>query len=189
MIYHYRSNGRSFIVRSEMLPLIQIHIMKLYHAYLLVILVISLISCGEEKNTKVDVISKEGAFISVITHSAGDSWETSFGFLPLPVNIGTVNNKEVLVLCDRRKTGEKINILPLGAVRLIENDSLRTYVLGIPTDKELTTISAKGFDEFSTVHSSAKWIIEQYLINRKGENKVVLKSWENEKTAINYLQN
>ena len=172
-----------------MLPLEQIHIMKFCYAYLSVLVLINFISCQGEKSVNTEVISEEGTFSSVITHAAGDSWNSSVGFLPLPVNIATVNNKEVLVLCDRRKQGEKIKILPLGAVRLIESDSLKTYVLGIPTDSDLVTIRANGFDEFSTVHSSAKWIIEQYMINRKGDNKVMLKSWENEKAAINYLQN
>jgi hypothetical protein len=53
----------------------------------------------------------------------------------------------------------------------------------------MKVIDADGFDEFSTVYSSAKWIVEQYLVNRKGSNVIKLKSWENEKTAINYLLN
>jgi hypothetical protein len=167
-----------------MLPLDQIHIMKLHHVYIVVFVTFILFSCGGEK-----VDSSDGVFLTKIIHSAGDSWGSSFGFLPSPVNISEINDKKILVISDRIEVGSNVSVLPLGAVRLIENDSLKTYVLGVPTDEQHTTINAKGFDEFSTVHSSAKWIIEQYLINRKGDNRVALKSWENEKSAINYLQN
>ncbi|MFT4533933.1 MAG: hypothetical protein ACJA1A_002671 [Saprospiraceae bacterium] len=163
--------------------------MKLSYAYLSVILVIALLSCESKKVSNDQAVDSKGVFQSVITHSAGDSWSTSDEFLPLPMNIGEVNGKEVFLLSDRVKVGKKVGILPLGSVILIENDSIKTYVLAIPSVDKNKKIIAEGFDEFSTVYSSAKWIIEQYLVNRKGSNVVKLKSWENEKTAINYLIN
>lgn len=161
--------------------------MKLSYAYMFAILLFTLFSCGTKKDKQ--PMDKEGAFQCVITHSAGDSWSKSDEFLPLPMNVAEVSGKEVFLLSDRVKVGKKIGILPLGSVLLIENDSIKTYVLAIPAIDKNKKINAEGFDEFSTVYSSAKWIIEQYLVNRKGSNVIKLKSWENEKTAINYLIN
>jgi inorganic pyrophosphatase len=163
--------------------------MKLSYTYMVAILLFTLFSCEIKKVNLGQTMDEEGVFKSVITHSAGDSWSASDEFLPLPMNIADVNEKDVLLLSDRVKVGEKVGILPLGAVKLIENDSIKTYVIAIPSDSKMKVIDADGFDEFSTVYSSAKWIVEQYLVNRKGSNVIKLKSWENEKTAINYLLN
>lgn len=163
--------------------------MKLAYAYISVILSFTIFSCGTKNVNSDQDLDKEGMFQSVITHSAGDSWDRSDAFLPLPMNVAEVNEKAVFILSDRIKVGKIVGILPVGAVKLIENDSIKTYVLAIPSIEDDKNIDAEGFDEFSTVYSSAKWIIEQYLVNRKGSNVIKLKSWENEKTAINYLLN
>ncbi len=163
--------------------------MKSSYTYLIVFLVFTLFSCESKKSNDTKQIDKDGVFQAVISHSAGDSWSSSDEFLPLPMNIVDVNGKDVFLLSDREKVGNSIGIIPLGAVKLIENDSIKTYVLAIPSDISNRRIDAEGFDEFSTVYSSAKWIVEQYLVNRKGNGLVKVKSWENEKTAINYLLN
>jgi hypothetical protein len=163
--------------------------MKLLHAYIAVILSIILFSCNTKKSNSEPILDEEGVFKSVITHSAGDSWNSSDEFLALPMNVGEVNEKDVLLLSDRVKVGESVFVIPIGAVKLLENDSTKTYVIAIPYLDNAKKINAQGFDEFSTVFSSAKWIIEQYLVNRKGNNVIKLKSWENEKIAINYLLN
>lgn len=163
--------------------------MKLSYAYTAVITLFTLFSCQEEKVNKEQVLDEEGIFKSVITQSAGDSWSKSDAYLPLPMNVAEVNKKDVFLLSDRVEVGEIVALVPVGAVKLIENDSVKTYVLAIPYLDSEKSIDAQGFDEFSTVYSSAKWIVEQYLVNRKGSNVIKLKSWENEKTAINYLLN
>ncbi len=163
--------------------------MKLPHVYIAVFLGFILFSCEVKKENSELVLDEEGVFKSVITHSAGDSWNTSDTFLALPMNVGEINEKDVLLLSDRVKVGKSVSVIPIGAVKLIENDSIKTYVIAIPYLENDKKIDAQGFDEFSTVFSSAKWIIEQYLVNRKGNNVIKLKSWENEKIAINYLLN
>lgn len=163
--------------------------MKFYYIYSSVFVLFILLSCDAESVDTRQSIDSDGVIQSVITHSAGDSWNASDEFLPLPMNIGKVNDKDVFVLSDREKVGSKIGIIPLGSVKLLENDSIKTYVLAIPSDIKRKHIDADDFDEFSTIYSSAKWIIEQYLVNRKGSNQIKVKSWENEKSAINYLLN
>ena len=167
----------------------QIHIMKLSYAYLFAFVAIILFSCEIKKSEDTKVVDKDGVFQAVVSHSAGDSWSSTDEFLPLPMNIADVNGKDVFILSDREKVGVDIGIIPLGIVKLIENDSIKTYVLAIPSNENNRQIDAEGFDEFSTVFSSAKWIVEQYLVNRKGNGLIKVKSWENEKTAINYLLN
>ena len=149
-------------------------------------MIFSLFSCKEESTEKL-VVDENNAVKVNVTHSAGDKWMASDNFLALPFNVANGGGEEILVLSERLKEGEKIDVKPIGAVRVERNDSLLTYVIGLPSDKTLQTIPAEDFDEFSTVYSGAKWIIEQYLVNRQDADLVKLKSWENENYAIKYL--
>ena len=160
--------------------------MKIRNIYIVGLLIFSFFSCKEERTKKL-VVDENNAVKVNITHSAGDKWLASDSFLALPFNVANGGGEEILVLSERLKKGEKIDVKPIGAVRVEKNDSLLTYVIGLPSDKKLQTIPAADFDEFSTVYSGAKWIIEQYLVNRQDADLVKLKSWENENYAIKYL--
>jgi len=161
--------------------------MKNNYVYIIVLMSVVLISCKEASTIKPIVLDENNAMEVNVLHSAGDKWASSDNFLPLPFNIAQAGKDEIIVLSERVKQGEPINVKPIGAIRIIQNDTLRTYVLTIPTETDRKSISADDFDEFSTVFSGAKWIVEQYMLNRKNSNSVKLKSWENENFAIKYL--
>ena len=143
-------------------------------------------SCKQEEVKTLTLDVKNGMEVN-ITHSAGDKWTATDNFLPLPFNIAKGGSYDIIVLSERFKKGEKLDVKPIGAIRIIQNDTLLTYVVTIPVGQEKKSISAEDFDEFSTVFSSAKWIIEQYLLNRHNTHSTKLKSWENENFAIKYL--
>lgn len=144
------------------------------------------ISCNQEVEQKKEVNESGGVEVE-IRHSAGGHWDTSDNFLPLPFNIGKNGQQDVLVLSSRIKEGQKLDVKPIGAIRVTENDSLNTYIISLPVDKKYKSFEVADFDEFSTVHSGAKWIVEQYIVNRQSTYDVRLKSWENENYAIKYL--
>ena len=156
------------------------------YVYSIVFMVVGLFSCENEAKPIAKNDDKDGVAVTV-SHSAGDNWEEEDNFLPLPFNVAQRNETDVIVLSERIEKGKHLKIRPIGAVRLLQNDSLRTYVVSIPSKSDFASFATSDFDEFSTVHSSAKWIIEQYLLNRKGSYSTKLKSWENENFAINYL--
>jgi len=160
--------------------------MKCLYIYLAVIMIVGLSSCKEE-TPKAIVLDENNAIEVKVVHSAGDNWESSDNFLPLPFNVAEGGLDEILVLSERIKKGVTLDVKPIGAVRVLQNDTLITYIVTIPLESEYKSISAVDFDEFSTVYSGAKWIIEQYLLNRKNSFSVKLKSWENENFAIKYL--
>lgn len=145
------------------------------------------LSSCEEKTPEAIVLDENNAIKVDVLHSAGDKWASSDNFLPLPFNIAKGGTDEIIILSSRIKKGETLDVKPIGAVRIIQNDTLHTYVVTIPIEVKHKSISAEDFDEFSTVFSGAKWIVEQYLLNRENSNSVKLKSWENENFAIKYL--
>ena len=149
-------------------------------------MVIGMYSCKEEQQPS-SKISDTGGIEVVISHSAGDDWAPSDNFLPLPFNVADLGNDETIILANRIKKGEKLEVKAIGAVRVSENDTLNTYIISIPVKSKYKSFAVSDFDEFSTVHSGAKWIIEQYMLNRKNSPSVRLKSWENENFAIKYL--
>jgi len=155
------------------------------HIYILGLILVTMFSCTQKTKT----IIPKGAYPVTIDKSAGELWEKTDQYLPLPVNIGHHDDKEVFVISDKKEQLSEIAVLPIGAVKYEENQKLKTIILSIPFNKEDRTVSVSDFDEFSTIHSSVKWIIEQYLVNRLGTKQTTIKSWENETFAINYLLN
>ena len=130
--------------------------MKLSHAYISVILLFTLFSCGEKSINELQFSDKDGVFQAIITHSAGNSWSSSDEFLPLPMNIADVNGKSVFLLSDREKKGSELGVTVLGAVKLIENDSITTYVLAIPLNdikRELMLRALMNFQPFIVVQN------------------------------------
>lgn len=156
------------------------------NVYLIGLLVFIALSCKDQDIVKSQK-SDDNHMVAVVTHSAGDRWEVEDDYLPLPVNVGIVNNRDVLILSDRLSENKSLSVLPLGAISVIEGDSIKTYIVSIPKEENLRTISVDDIDELATTYSSVKWIVEQYMINRKGGNRVQLKSWLGQKSAINYL--
>ena len=144
------------------------------------------VSCSDQPSVG-SVVSSGNSVDLTITHSAGDRWGSNDNYLPLPVNIGSTGKHTMLVVSDRIDEGRKVSAEPIGSIKVEEGDSIKTYVVALPLDTQLRTVSADDIDEFATVYSSAKWIIEQYLVNRKGTNLVKLRSWESKRSAINYL--
>ena len=149
-------------------------------------MLVALQSCKEEAVRPV-VSETDNAIQVIVAHSAGDKWAASDNFLPLPFNVGYSGSEEIIVLCERLKKGKILDVKPIGAVRILQSDTLFTYVVTIPMNLKERSINTADFDEFSTVFSGAKWIIEQYLLNRSNSHAVKLKSWENENFAIKYL--
>jgi len=160
--------------------------MKKIYIYLLIASIVAIYACQEEGPKEIVLNENQGLTVNV-RHSAGDQWSSTDQFLPLPFNVAKAGNNDILILGKRIKRGEKLNVNPIGAIRIVQNDTLNTYILSIPTKAKYQSLQASDFDEFSTVHSGAKWIIEQYLLNRRQTFSTKLKSWENENFAIKYL--
>ena len=47
-------------------------------------------------------------------------------FLALFANIAKAQNDEIIVLSERMDKGESLNVKPIGAIRILQNDSLQS---------------------------------------------------------------
>lgn len=142
-----------------------------------------------ERNKKIKDSFIEGVFQLEIIKPGGTLWNDRDQFLQMPFNLGVFNGNKVIFLSKAHNEGDIVNVHFIGAVRLIALEVEEIILIAVPYDKSKRTIDVKGFDEFSTVYSSAKWILGQYLINRSTESQAKVKSWENEKYVRNYILN
>lgn len=156
------------------------------YIYPIVILILTILSCKKTEPV-IEVAMNSNQVMVQISKSAGDQWNAADQFLVMPFNLASYKGNQILILGQRLSTNSDVVVDPLGAIRTLENDSLKTYILATPRDKMYQSIDSKTFDEFSTVYSSTKWIVEQYIINHKGPNTSRLQSWEDDQFAINFL--
>lgn len=156
------------------------------YIYIIVLSLFIVISCKKAAPTPKIEMTTDQVLVQ-ISKGAGDLWKEGEQFLVMPFNLANYKGNEMLILGQRMDSNSAVVVNPLGAITTLENDSLKTYILATPRDAIYQTIDCKDFDEFSTVYSSTKWIIEQYIINHRGPNTSRLQSWEDDQFAINFL--
>lgn len=135
----------------------------------------------------------ENALLVKVSHQAGSPLDEEAKFLGLPGNMCEIlnlqNENKCLVLSKPIRKGVKLHVLPIGVLRLDVDEEALNIVLTYPIDTSLQTITAVDMDEFATIHSSAKWIIEQWFLNHKGMGRVSVKGWESKEYVVNNILN
>lgn len=153
------------------------------------------VSCKEQKEQSVLEMSTDGVSVEVI-YGAGDNYvvdKAIVPYLPLPFNVArkTIDENTVLkfiILSDRIYKGQNLYVIPIGAMRLLDDGVKKDFYIAIPNDTNRQTFKASEFSDFAIEHASVKWMIEQYFTNYKGFAKVRLLSWEDEQYALRKLK-
>jgi len=95
---------------------------------------------------------------------------------------------DFIILSDRIYKGQDLHVIPIGAMRLMDEGIKKDFFIAIPNNSNRQTFKASEFSEFAVEHASIKWMIEQYFTNYKGFSKVRLLSWEDEQYALRKLK-
>ena len=124
LIYKIKTASNTFILRiillkTQLLYLGGNYIMKKIYVYLIVFMIVGLISCKEEVSNTIKLDENNALKVDIL-HSAGDKWEPTDNFLPLPFNIAKGNTDEIIVLSERLDKGEKVDVKPIGAIRIYQ---------------------------------------------------------------------
>ena len=130
----------------------------------------------------------------VFKPSLRDGKERSIDFLAYPANYGfipsTLSNPEnggdgdaldVMVLSSSIPSGEIIEIIPIGMLKLIDAGEEDYKVIAIPAERSLRTIKAENFEDFVKEYKPAKQIIESWFLNYDPADDTVLQGWGDEK--------
>ncbi len=117
-------------------------------------------------------------------------------FLPYPGNYGfipsTLMDKEkggdgdaldILLIAESLETGSIVEVIPLGALLLEDNDELDTKIIAVPLDTLQSVIDARSYQVFMIEYDAAKRIIEEWFTHYKGDRQVQLIGWKDENYA------
>lgn len=127
--------------------------------------------------------------------------ERIIDYLPYPGNYGFIASTfsdranggdgdplDVLVICETLKTGTILETKPIGMLRLLDDGEEDFKVICIPAERNLQTVSAETFDEFSEKYPQALEIIETWFINYNPVDPVKILGWGDEKEALAEIQ-
>jgi len=152
----------------------------------LALLSMTMVACVERGSESTS--TQESSVVVTIGHEAGKSWtDGEVGYLASPVNAATYKQTTVLVLSDVIAKGKEVTVLPLGVAVLEEQGNTNHYVVAVPANHEDQSLMISSFEELITKYSSAKWIIEQYLLSRNGMGSAKLVTWHDQDYVVTKL--
>lgn len=163
--------------------------MNIFKILLFVTIVLFVFSCKE--SVPEATIEKDGRLHleAVVTNAAGTSWtDDGSTYLAAPFNVCEYMDMELLLLSDAVKKGKHVDVIPIGAIHIQEDEQQRYIMIGVPAEGG-ESIDIRSFGDLVTKHSSAKWIIEQYVLNRNGMGSAKLIGWKDESVVTNKLLN
>ena len=152
-------------------------------------------SCQDQSKAK---SNEDGPYEVVVQYSAGDDYEdlkpeTAISYLSYPFNMGYINGKEVdhircILLSKKVSPRSRIAINPVGVFRTKEHGQGISYIIAVPTDEDLKSVSIDNFSDLITKHIAVKSIIEFWILNRCGMGCAENVSWGNENSAAFVLE-
>ncbi len=126
-----------------------------------------------------------------------DGKDRHIEYLPYPANYGFIASTfspleiggdgdplDVLVLCEALPTGTVIETIPIGMLKLLDNDEQDYKIICIPADEKLRTMSAVTFAEFNSKYPIALQIIELWFSNYDPIDSAIIEGWGDEKEAL-----
>lgn len=127
--------------------------------------------------------------------------ERQIDFLPYPGNYGFIAGTDmdkdqggdgdpldVLVLCDAKKLGAAIKVLPIGVLLLEDNGEKDHKIIAVPFEAAERTINVSKFSSFITKYNAAQFIVQEWFMNYKGLGQIKLLGWKDETYAMKEIR-
>ncbi len=116
----------------------------------------------------------------------------NYGFIPstymAPERGGDGDALDVLVIGEAQPTGQQLEVLPIGSLKLRDGGEADTKIIAIPADRKLQVIDPKDFVDFSIRYDGAKHIIENWFLYYDGLGNATLEGWEDERAAMETIK-
>ncbi len=152
-------------------------------------------ACQDQSKAKQ---SEDSSYEVVIQHAAGDDYlyshlETPIAYLNYPFNMGYISGLEVdnvqcILLSKQMSPRSRIAIKPIAVFKTKEHGEGINYIIAIPTDPDLKSVTIDHFSDLVTKHIAVKSIIEFWILNRCGMGCAENVSWGNENSAAFVLE-
>lgn len=126
-----------------------------------------------------------------------DSRPRSIDFLPYPGNYGYIQKTlmdtgrggdgdalDVLLIGEAIPQGTKVDIIPLGILKLIDHGEIDDKIVAIPADPDLRVIQCVTLDCIMEKYPAVLDILKLWFTNYKGAGNITFEGWENEQKAV-----
>ena len=119
------------------------------------------------------------------------SYPGNYGFIPStysnPELGGDGDALDILVLGESVTTGTILEVIPIGMLKLIDEDESDYKIIAIPAETSQRTIDVLSYKQFSEKYKAAQEILEKWFTNYDPQDKIVIEGWGNEKEALNEI--
>ena len=126
-----------------------------------------------------------------------DGEERISEFLPYPANYGFITSTysnpakggdgdalDVIVISEAIKTGVVLEIIPIGVLKLIDNNECDYKIIGVPAEENLRIIKALSFNELKNGYPKILKILELWFLNYDKGDTLRTDGWGDEKEAL-----
>ena len=158
----------------------------MYKPLLIAFMAISIIACKQKTESKKENSNIEntrvynGVRVTMLS-KCGELFENS-EYLPLPLNHGIAVNElsdtlDMLILGLPVKE-PYVYVTPLAYFELIENQTVRKFILTYPEDEKYQSIKIESYNSFMRQNYPVKNIIDTWFANYKGLAKIRVTNWK-----------
>jgi inorganic pyrophosphatase len=118
-------------------------------------------------------------------------YPANYGFIPGtlsdPGNGGDGDAVDVVVLSSSLPSGTVIEVIPIGMLRLIDQDEQDYKILAIPADPADRIMEAENLTQLVTNYSQVLEIIESWFLNYD-KDETISQGWANEQQAMQFIE-
>ena len=118
-------------------------------------------------------------------------------FLPYPANYGFISSTysnptdggdgdalDVIVISEALRTGSVLEIIPVGILKLIDDDEYDYKIIGVPADENLRIINVLSLNELKNKYPNILKILELWFLNYDKKDALETDGWGDEKEAL-----
>ena len=95
---------------------------------------------------------------------------------------------DIMILSSTLKSGEIVEFIPIGMIKLIDAGEEDFKIIAIPADPALRTIKSENYQDFVKKYPAAVNILETWFSNYDLEDSTEIKGWGDEQEAIREIE-
>ena len=140
----------------------------------------------ESKKFEIDLIEGKERVIQFLSYPANYGFITST--YSNPAKGGDGDALDIIVISEAVKTGTVIETVPLGVLKLIDNNEYDYKIIAVPVKEELRIINALSFKELQQNYPKILDILEIWFLNYDSRDSLTTEGWGDEKEAIKEIR-
>ena len=115
----------------------------------------------------------------------------NYGFIPStycdPETGGDGDPVDVILLCESLPQGSLVEIIPIGTIKLMDNQEEDYKIIAVPATDKLNHLGIKTWEEFQAQNKGISSILEIWLKNYDSDD-LEIKGWLNQVETMDYIE-